>query len=148
MREKQEVMEKFFELKALKLKERREQLLCMMPKNCFFNCRLRVKGNSQVGFCQNPKVLDVLKVRVFVCNDEEIAKTCRRFVCRHTEESVRSEFDKILQSPSRCGQEYPKLAMLIWFLQDFDLQSRLGRFKHSLVLFLKSLIKFFLFKWW
>lgn len=148
MRDRQEVLEKFYELRALKLRERREQLLSIEPRNCFFNCRLRVKGNSQVGFCQNPKVLDGLRTRVFVCNDGGTAKTCRHFTCRNTEESVRVEFDNVLRSPSLCGQEYPKLAMLIWFLQDCTTQSRLSRFKRSVVLFLNSLVRLFLFRWW
>lgn len=148
MREKQEVLEKFFELKALKLRERKEQFLRMTPRNCVFNCRLRVKGNSQVGFCQNPEVLMTLKTKVFVCNDEDTAKTCRCFACRNTEESVRREFNEILHSPSRCGQEYPKLAMLIWFLQDFDSQGRFSRFRRSVVLFWDSFVRLLLFRWW
>jgi hypothetical protein len=53
-----------------------------------------------------------------VCNDSEFSARCECFKCIHTEELVEHEFGTILSSPSRCGEEYPKLAMLIWFLQD------------------------------
>jgi len=67
---------------------------------------------------------------IFVCNSDEVAKRCRVFECRNTESSVESEFESILRSPARCGDEYPKLAMLIWFLQDDKSDtSRIGRLK-------------------
>ena len=148
MRERYEVLEKLNELRAAKLRERRELFLSIRPKNCFFNCRLRVKGNSLVGFCQCPTVLNTLKQKVFVCNDEETARACKCFACRNTEEGVRNEFDFILKSPSRCGREYPKLAMLIWFLQDFDSQNRIDRFRRSLTLFWSSFFRLMTFRWW
>ena len=148
MREREEVLEKLNELRAIKLRERFELLLSVAPKNCLFNCRLRVKGNSLVGFCQCPDILNALKQKVFVCNDEVTAKACRCFSCRSDEGDVREEFDAILKSPSRCGQEYPKIAMLIWFLQDFDYRGRMGRLADCFGKFFGSTFRLFTLRWW
>lgn len=148
MRQRNEVLEKFYELRALKLKERKEQFLAMIPRNCFFNCRLRVKGNSQVGFCQNSQVLQSIQAKVFVCNEEIVARRCRIFRCRNTEESVEKDFEEILRSPVRCGDEYPKLAVLIWFLQEYSSPKRGQRFARSLTDCLKSLFRLIAFRWW
>jgi hypothetical protein len=148
MREKQEVLEKFAEMRALKLKERKEGFLNRQPRNCYFNFRQRVRENSIVGFCQNPEVIKTIGTKVFVCNDCETAKRCNSFQCRNTEESVERDFDDVLKSPARCGQEYPKLAILIWFLQDYESQNRwvrLGRLTASIG---KGLYKLMFFRWW
>jgi hypothetical protein len=148
VREKQEVLERFHELRSLKLKERREIFLSKIPKNCVFNVRVRVKGMGNVGFCQNSQVLGSLGTKVFVCNDDVTCIRCRVFFCRSTEESVERDFDEILRIPARCGQEYPKLAMLIWFLQEFDSRSRWGRLRYALSSFSGALGRLVSFKWW
>ncbi len=71
-----------------------------------------------LGFCGNDKVTSKLNRKLFLCNDDEVAEGCDKFVCKNTEESVESDFNEIIKSPSRCGQEYPKLAVLIWILQE------------------------------
>lgn len=147
MREKHEVLEKFSEMRALKLKEKREQFLSRQPRNCFFNFRQRIKENSLVGFCQNPEIIKSVGVKVFVCNDCETAKRCIFFKCRNTEESVEKEFEGILKSPARCGQEYPKLAILIWFLQDYS-SNRMIRLGRVLAAIGTGIYKLFLFRWW
>jgi len=148
MRKKEEVLEKFHELRVLKLRERKERFLGRYPRNCFFNCRLRVKGNSVIGFCQSPVILQALGSRLAICNEDDNAKKCRVFQCKNTEERVEKEFDEILRSPARCGQEYSKLAMLIWFLQDFSPITRTKRFGCVLLDILKSICRLFSFKWW
>jgi hypothetical protein len=57
---------------------------------------------------------------------------------------VAGDFHKILRDPSRCGQEYPKLAVLLWVLQrngDENRPSRFGRFWQVLWSVLN-------FSWW
>ena len=147
MREKHEVLEKFREMRTLKLNERKEQFLSRQPRNCFFNFRQRIRENSVVGFCQNPEVIKTIGTRVFVCNDSETANRCSCFRCRNTEESVEAEFDEVLKSPARCGQEYPKLAILIWFLQDYS-STRLTRLGRVLASIGTGLYKLIFFRWW
>ena len=148
MRERDEVLQKFHELRTAKLKERKERFLGHYSRNCFFNCRLRVKGNSVVGFCQNPTILGALWSRLAICNDDDIAKRCRVFRCKNTEESVERDFEDILHSPARCGQEYPKLAVLIWFLQDYGGSSRGIRLGRAILDSLKSVSRLLFFRWW
>ena len=93
MRERAEVMERFRELRAVRLKARKAEFLSKTPRNCKYNERLRVKGEGMCGFCQNPNVLAKIKSKVFVCNQEDMASRCRVFECRSTEESVEEMFE-------------------------------------------------------
>lgn len=119
MRTEQEVLERFHEMRTRKLREQKDKRLSHSYINCIHNVRLMVRKVGRVGICQNP---DLLKKRgkPLVCNDDEFSCACSCFSCCHTEESVEQEFDEILRSPSRCGEEHPKLAILIWFLQGRD----------------------------
>lgn len=148
MRDKAEVLEKFNEVRVAKLKERRQKYLCRVFMNCAFNSRMRVKGKGQVGFCQNPIVLSMTKGGMFVCNDDDTARRCRVWACRNTEDSVEREFEDVLRSPARCGEEYPKLAMLIWFLQDFEMQGRGSRLWYLLAKVVEHVWKILSFRWW
>lgn len=149
MRDRQEVLERFRELRDRYLKERKEQYLERSPINCVHNVRLRVKGKGQFGFCQNPLVLAKCgKSKLFLCNDKDTASRCRVFVCRNTEDSVEAEFKEILASPARCGNDYPKLAMLIWFLQDFDIHRRVDRFAQTVRKASGAVWGLISFRWW
>jgi hypothetical protein len=118
MRDAREVVDKFHQLKDRYLRERKEKFLGRSPSNCFFNFKQHVRANGKVGFCQNPDVIEKIGTKVFVCNDDETAQRCQSFSCRNTSASVEHDFVEIMHSPAKCGQEYPKLAMMIWFLQD------------------------------
>lgn len=121
MRDKQEVLEKFWDLSDRALKELKLKYLSRHPINCSHNVRYKVKGKGQIGLCQNPVVLSYCRTKkVFVCNDTETACRCKLFKCVNSNESVETNFRNILRSPSRCGNDYPKLAILIWFLQDYN----------------------------
>jgi hypothetical protein len=130
MRETKEVLEKFSELRERYLKDRKIQYLGRLPINCIHNTRLRVRGKGQVGFCQNSIILAKFggPQKMFACNDENTSCRCKLFQCKNTESDVERDFDEILKSPSRCGNEYPKLAMLIWFLQEDRHIEKKGRF--------------------
>ncbi len=148
MQKKQEVLEKFNEMRMMELRKRKSIFLSKRPINCFFNFKQRIKGNGEIGFCQNSEVINSINNKVFVCNDEETAKNCKFFQCRNTEESVIEDFNEILSSPTRCGSDYPKLAMMIWFLQDFEIKSRFGRLKVIISSIVNNLVRLLLFRWW
>jgi len=148
MREKEEVLEKFQELRRAKLNERKQRFLCKSFMNCRHNARFRVKGKGQVGFCQNEVVLSKTTRRMFVCNEDETAQRCRVFDCRNTDDSVEKDFDEIMKSPAQCGNEYPKLAVLIWFLQEPDSPGRQERFLYLSAKAFGSLWKIMTFRWW
>jgi len=148
MRTKEEVTERFHSQCRMRLRQRQEKFLSRSNLNCVHNCQLRVRRVGKVGFCQNPDVLAASKTRMFVCNDDEQARGCPHFECRRTEDDVVREFWEVLRSPSRCGSEYPKLAVLIWFLQEVEPSTRGQRFKavsHEFVRYLWSLVSF---EWW
>lgn len=130
MRSKDEVFDKFHEMRDLKLKDMKERYMCRSHLNCSHNSRLKVHGKGLVGFCQNPMVLKQTKAGMFVCNDDDTVKHCKVYDCRNTDERVEELFNEILKSPSRCGETYPKLAMLIWFLQDGEGGNRWNRFSY------------------
>lgn len=148
MKERAEVMERFQELRSVRLKARKAEFLAKVPRNCAHNERLRVKGEGLCGFCQNPLVLDKIKSKVFVCNQDDTASRCRVFECRNTEESIEEGFEEILRSPARVGNDYPKLAVLIWFLHDWGSPSRMGRLKGAWASMFRSLFRLVFMKWW
>ena len=149
MKDRQEVLERFRELRDRYLKERKEQFLGRLPINCVHNIHLRVKGKGQLGFCQNSLVLKKCGPhKMFLCNEADTANRCGVFCCRNTEASAEQEFKEILSSPSRCGNDYPKLAMLIWFLQDYDVQSRATRFSQMVCRAAGAIWGIISFRWW
>jgi hypothetical protein len=148
MRSEKELSRKLGELHARRLKQFREAYLCQSPRNCVFNTRFRVKDQGQVGFCQNPVVLEGLRAKSYVCHESETAGQCKVFRCRNTEESVGQEFDAILSSPERCGEKFPKLAVLIWAVQEYTLRTRGGRFCQTWAGIWGELMRLITFRWW
>jgi len=147
MRDTKEVEEKFEELRAARLRKRNEDFLSQTCRNCVFNERVGIKGKGRVGICQNPAVLEALRREVFVCNEDEVAKRCSKFTCRKTKEDVEQEFEEILRSPARCGDVYPKLAMLIWFLQKRVQKTRWERLAVGISSAWRSFMYVFLGRW-
>lgn len=153
MRSNQEILERLRELCQRRLRERKSKYLCKCQLNCIYNKRHRVKGTGSVGFCHNEEVTRHNRRFVFVCNDEQTAKSCTFFQCANTEESVQKDFERIIREPSRCGSEYPKLAMLIWVLQAdgkqlSEKEKRLKRLKEVFQNCLRNLKSLFTFRWW
>lgn len=148
MRTKKEVTDKFHELFHRFLQQRKEQFLCKSHLNCNFNCQIRVKSVGKVGFCQNASILNKSKTKMYVCNDDVIAKSCPYFSCRKTEQEVEGEFWEIIQSPSRCGSEYPKLAVLLWFLQECNGLSRWERLLANFRDLCRSFWRLLKLEWW
>jgi hypothetical protein len=118
MRSKNEILEKFLDLYQRRLKERKKKYLSEIHLNCTYNRKSRIKDHGVLGFCGNDKITKQSRKFVVVCNNKETAEACPKFKCKHTEQSVEKDFIEILKSPSRCGEEYPKLAVLIWVLQN------------------------------
>jgi hypothetical protein len=148
MRCKEEVLARFEEQRAKLLKERKAEYLSRRFINCRWNQRLRIKGDGKVGFCSHP--INFARTKgVFVCNEDCAAQQCRLFECRNTPEMVERDFEEVLRSPSRCGNEYPKLAVLIWFLQnDKKSGSRLKRLGDSMLEFFRSVRRLATLAWW
>jgi len=148
MRSKSEVTEKFEELKSVRLRKRKDEFLSKSCQNCVFNERVHVKGKGKMRICQNSEVLDRIQREVFICDDDEVAQKCNEFHCRKTKEQVEQEFTEILMSPARCGEVYPKLAILIWFLQERSTLSRWERLKGSSLSLRNTLLYLVLLRWW
>lgn len=118
MRSQEEILKRFKTQYDKHLSERLRRYLCRSFLNCQYNERHRVKGNGMVGFCTFNGASTYSKRKIVVCSDESTVNNCKFFRCCHTEESIKKDFDDILKNPAKCGQEYPKLATLIWVLQD------------------------------
>jgi hypothetical protein len=147
MRTQEEVLAKFESLRDNLLSKRKELFLSREHKNCCFNIGRRIRGHGKCCFCINDEILRRANGGPFVCDDEGTAKKCKFFVCRNSPESVESDFEEILRSPAQCGNEYPKLAILIWFLQDSSSKSRVLRFRLALLDIFHSLRRFIFFRW-
>ena len=113
MRTYQEVKDKAVFLREKYLKARIDEFTCRKPINCLFAKKAKLNTGKAM-LC-----VDDSQPEITVC-DCERCKKCSRFVCKNTEESIIDDFNEIINSVSRCMQEYPKLALMLWFLQDYD----------------------------
>jgi hypothetical protein len=148
MRKEKEVKERLSALCVDRLKKRKDEFLSVDSRNCEFNARARISGKGMVGFCKHKGVRKRSSDGVVVCDGKERAKKCGSFKCKNTHKSVEEDFHIALRSPARCGNEYPKIAILIWFLQDFPKQSRLKRMTKSSRELSGSLYRLLFFRWW
>jgi len=148
MRSRNEVLAKLDDLRSRRLAQRRAKFLERSHLNCLSNIKLRVKGHGKCGFCRQPEVVKKAKGAPFVCDEEGTSLRCPFYQCRNTPESVERDFIEIIKTPSRCGNEYPKLAMLIWFLQENATRSRLARLKCAIVDVWFSISKLVMGRWW
>ena len=148
MKSKDEVMARFDGLRSRRLAQRRERFMSRHHLNCISNIRLRVKGHGKCGFCRNPNVLEKAKGGPFVCDEEGTATRCPFFECRNTPETVERDFNEILASTARCGNEYPKLAVLIWFLQGSEGRSRGSRLRIAIREAIRSCTRLVFWRWW
>jgi len=150
MRDVHEIRARFNDLYARRLSQRKERFLSRDHKNCDHNVRIQIRGNGRCGFCRNGelrKKLGLKDEQPFVCDKEGTAKKCPFFECRNTPESVENDFESVISSPSRCGNEYPKLAVLLWCLQE-EKGDRLSRLKERTVALCQSLWSLTTFRWW
>ena len=120
MKSKEEIELKAREMIRQKLQERKKLLLSRLSSNCQSHQKVRIKNNGCVNICAHKdKMVLLAEDRLFLC-DDEVASNCPLWNCKNTEETVEREFNEILKSPARCGNAYPKLAVLIWVLQGGD----------------------------
>lgn len=148
MRSPEEVRAKFEDLRARRLAQRREKFMGRDHRNCLHNVRLRVKGNGKCGFCRNQEVLKRSGGAPFVCDEEGTSRRCRFFDCRSTAETVEEDLEAVLRSPARCGNEYPKLAIMIWFLQDSTRRTRWQRLCAVTGEVVRALLSLLFWRWW
>lgn len=116
MRSQEEINARLNQMIKRQLSERKKKFLSRSPNNCIFNQKVRIYGNGTVGICENKEKFSLFNSGIFVCDTIETCKECSCFSCKHTEESVEADFQEVLKNPSVCGQEYPKIAMLLWVL--------------------------------
>lgn len=148
MKSEKEIRANFENLYSRRLAKRKQQFLAREHLNCKHNVRFRIRGNGKCGFCRNDKVLTQFNNRPYVCDEEGTAKTCEYFECRNTPESVEQDFEEILKSPARCGKEYPKLAVLIWCLQDKSRRTRFRRLSGTVCELARAIWALITFEWW
>ena len=143
-----EIFAKFEDIRARRLSQRKEKFLCRGHRNCLHNVRLRIRGNGKCGFCRHPEILKMSKGEPFVCDEEGTARRCKKFDCRNTPETVEEDFEAVLRSPARCGNEYPKLAIMIWFLQDTSRRTRGQRLFSAAREVFRSVASLLFWRWW
>lgn len=117
MRTEEEVIERLKEVWHKSLDKKKLEFLSCGYKNCIYNIKCRVRGNGNICFCSNVNNTDIKTKQILVCNNDEIAKNCQYYKCKNTEDEIVKEFREEIKNPSICGQKYPKLAVLLWFMQ-------------------------------
>lgn len=158
MQTEKEVIKKANELYERFLSRKLEDFLTTSYHNCKYNNRHRIRGTGMVGFCTCCKLLEDKNQPVFVCNDDDVAKACNFYECKHTKETVIQEYKEEISSPSVCGQRYPKLAVLLWVLQQMSDEqpsqvftpkpkTRFQRLSTECNVIWKSLLNLVLFRW-
>lgn len=147
MKQESEIREKFYDILNKEFKKRLHLYLSRKYINCKYNVRFDVKDHGKVGFCRNQKVLDQSIRNTFVCSDEYSCDNCVYYECKHTEESIKSDFECIIKDPAVCGREYPKLAVLIWLFSDDQKVSKYDRFKNNVINLVRAFFNIVLFRW-
>ena len=110
MRTEQEIRRKYELALQGVLAERHAEYTLPIGRNCK-NSRIVKVGTSNTMTCL---LQENKKCPLSRSSNAQI--NCRDFECKHTIESVETDMVEIIQNPSRCGQLYPKLAVLIWAL--------------------------------
>jgi len=124
MRTNEEVKQKLNELYQKKLKLRIKKYLKRSFINCKFNERVLLeKGQfkAKIGCCNNPILNDKNK-QFNICNEENKAIHCKYYQCKHDKKEIEDQFIKEISEPKICGQREPKIAILMWFLQQNNLE--------------------------
>lgn len=145
MKTELEIREKQREVYDKSLSKMLEEYTSRQSINCEYNVRRIIKGHGKIGFCSHPKMIEKRGPNVR-CDGCKIAQTCIAFKCKNTVDSVTEEFESIVSSPSRCGDKFPKLAVLLWVLQGE--KTNFGRLKRAGLCLYRALIDIILLRWY
>ena len=120
MRSYDEVEKRYQEMYDKYYQKMYEEYTSRQAINCSHNVKTHVKGVGRVGYCNHPKAVEKRGRHKVVCEGCKLAKDCIAFTCKNSDEAIDTEFQKIVDSPARCGDKFPKLAILIWMLHGGD----------------------------
>ena len=96
-------------------KEKRKELLSRSPHNCAHSEDIRIHGNGKVVVCTLEENKSKSASGVFVCC-QEVCGSCLLFQKRYCDKDVVAYCKGVMSDASRCGEENPKLAALLWVL--------------------------------
>ena len=115
MKTKKEIESKIQSLIQKELNKLYDEKLCNNFQNCKHNYKHKISGvQGRVGFCNNP----CQEKKNFVCSDNETSQSCPLFENKQTKEDVKKYFYDCLADPAKAGKMFPKLAVLIWVIQE------------------------------
>jgi len=147
MKQEFEIKEKFYSTLDKEFKKRLQLYLDRKYINCIYNVRYDVKDYGKVGFCSHSEVLKKSIRNTFVCSDMNTCKDCLHYECKHTRESIKDDFEKILGDPVECGRVYPKIAVLIWLFNDEKNVKPHVKLKNSIATCSMSFLNIIFFRW-
>lgn len=117
MKTEEQIKQKIEQLFQKRVEQRLEKYLSKNHRNCLYNLSRTMDGKEHF-FCTNVYNPNVKENIIYLCENNEVCKQCKYYVCKHTPESVRSQLMEDISSPSVCGIKEPKLAVLLWVLKE------------------------------
>lgn len=117
MKTEEQIKEKIEQVFQKRLNQRIEKYLSRNNRNCLYNISKEIDGKEHL-FCANPENPIVKKEIISICETIEDCKKCEHYVCKNTKEIVERQFVEDISDPSVCGIREPKLAVLLWVLND------------------------------
>lgn len=121
MKTEVQIKEKLEKLFQKRLEQREDKYLGRNYRNCIYNLQKEIGGANHC-FCTNIENPKVQTDMISICETPDSCNNCVFYSCKHTKESVRSQFIDEISNPSTCGIKEPKIAVLMWVLRG-DLSS-------------------------
>ena len=132
MKSNEKVEKKLKQVKKNYLSREYRDKLHRCPENCEYNYRHKTVNEDgreeEIGLCMlgadNPEEWQGL-----ICDDEETAKQCPYFECKHNKESIKKEFEESLNDEVIVANNYKDIAALNWVLDKKEYSWDLGLVK-------------------
>jgi hypothetical protein len=119
MRNKQEIIDKAQSLLKGAKEEFINKRIGKHFKNCKYNECSVARNIGKFHYCKLKSDMnnDIIS-KLFICDCDEWVNKCEEFECKNTTETAESDFNDVIKNPSRCSQLFPRLAALLWVLND------------------------------
>lgn len=117
MRTKAEIQKRLERLRYNHLKRHLRDHLSRRPENCAHNGHHALGDGKWAHLCmlgaEDPEAWPGN-----ICDEEEVARTCAFFTCRHDKEALKREFWQDARDPALLEGPYRDVGLLMWVLDE------------------------------